>query len=122
VALPAGSKTELRLQNEPVGNAAKQQRRLQAAIRRMRSAYNVPVRALQLSPDGSLLASATAREVHVRDAETFERWPLAVAGSMMAFAPHGAAGSSANILLTAQTLDGCVKVRTHACARFKSRT
>ncbi|ELR15240.1 uncharacterized protein ACA1_219660 [Acanthamoeba castellanii str. Neff] len=72
--------------DEDEENEAKQQRARGAMVRRLRSAHSGPVRTLQLSPDGLLLASATARAAHLWDAKALESRP-ALSGGIMAFVP-----------------------------------
>ena len=92
---------------------AKQQRARGAIVRRLRSAHSGPVRTLQLSPDGLLLASATARAAHVWDAKTLEARPaLSGGGPIVTFVPHTPSAST-NILLSASAFDTTMRVPPH---------
>jgi hypothetical protein len=90
-------------------NEAKQHRARGAMVRRLRSAHSGPVRTL-LSPDGLLLASATARAAHLWDAKALESRPaLSGGGPIMAFVPHSPSAST-NILLSASAFGTTMRV------------
>ncbi|ELR23167.1 F-box domain containing protein [Acanthamoeba castellanii str. Neff] len=96
--------------DEDEENEAKQHRARGAMVRRLRSAHSGPVRTLQLSPDGLLLASATARAAHLWDAKALESRPaLSGGGPIMAFVPHSPSAST-NILLSASAFGTTMRV------------